>query len=104
MLEIKADFKVGDVVSFKLLSGEEWISKIQEITEDSFIFKKPMGVQLTPQGLAFVPAIMTGGEIESVTILKSNIMAMCKSEAQANSQYIKATTGLEVTSTGGLQL
>ena len=53
MLKVKS-YEKGDVVSVKLVSGDEIVTKIGNITEDSYAFEKPVTLSVTLQGMGLL--------------------------------------------------
>ena len=59
-------FKKGDIVSIKLISGEEIVTKLGNDGPD-WEFVKPVVLSVTPQGMGLAPYIMTA-EAKKLTI------------------------------------
>lgn len=90
---------VGDVVTVKLLSGEEIVGRIAERTIDSVYLAKPVQIILQPVGpkqigLEFMPVL---GSVSDPTI-QIPLMAMSIRPVRTGDDvvrsYIQATTGL----------
>lgn len=83
----------GDVVSIKLINGEEIIARFDEETSDAVKVTKPLSVNLGPQGLGMIPFIFLGNK-ERVTLKQQHILAMVPSKKEAADQYMQGTTGI----------
>lgn len=83
----------GDVVSIKLISGEEIIARLEEDTADSVKISKPLAVTLGPQGLGMIPFMFLVNKDE-VTLKHQHILAMGPSKKDAADQYMQGTTGI----------
>lgn len=92
-------FKPNDVVTMKLVTGEEIITKFISSDESSFKISKPLVLSITAQGPAMTPFLFTA-EIEGeITILKALTVAIAKTEKTTANQYIKGTTGIQPATT-----
>ena len=83
----------GDVVSIKLISGEEIIARLDSETADTVKVTKPLTVSLGPQGLGMIPFVFLG-EKETVTLKQAHILVMMPSKKDAADQYMQGTTGI----------
>ncbi len=83
----------GDVVSIKLISGEELIARLDSETNDTVKITKPLTVSLGPQGLGMIPFVFLGNK-ETVTLKQSHILVMMPSKKDAADQYMQGTTGI----------
>jgi hypothetical protein len=83
----------GDVVSIKLISGEELIARFEEETSDVVKVSKPLTVSLGPQGLGMIPFVFLGNK-EKITLKQQHVIAMMPSKKEAADQYMQGTTGI----------
>ena len=93
---IEKPFKSGDIVSLKLSSGEELISKLEEDSEEFYKISKPLMVAATPQGLGLAPYMFTAEQDAFIKIAKRNIICIVPTEKDMASQYIQNTTGIKL--------
>lgn len=84
---------IGEVVSIKLISGEEIIARLEEDNSDAVKLNRPLSVSIGPQGLGMMPFMFLNGA-DNVTIKQSHIIAMCIAKKDAADQYIQGTTGI----------
>ena len=92
---IEKTISKGDVVSFKLASGEEVVAKIDELLDDKYIVTKPLMLTMSEKGLALAPFMFTIEPLAKIQFNASNILCVfTKTEKQMASQYIATTTGL----------
>jgi len=100
----------GDVASLKLVTGDEILAKVTEVTADSMTIQRPMLISVgmderTRQvGIQMVPYFLLCADYEAkLTIKNSHIIVAALANDQAKAGYIQNTTGLTVaTSTNGL--
>jgi hypothetical protein len=83
----------GDVVSIKLLNGDEIIARYEDENSDEITISRPLAVTVGPQGLGMMPWIFLGNK-EKFTLKKSHIFVTVPSKKEAADQYIQGTTGI----------
>jgi hypothetical protein len=83
----------GDVVSLKLINGDEIIARFEDDNESTIKITKPLAITVGPQGLGMMPWIFLG-EKETVTIKKEHVFVMIPSKKDAANQYMQGTTGI----------
>jgi hypothetical protein len=94
--------KEGDVVCFRLITGDEIIGKITKLTRDEVSIKKPCTVVAGPQGAGLAPASLLGDPEHPVVYQRSAIVAIMKPRGDAESAYTSMETGLQVPTNQGL--
>lgn len=90
---VQKTYTQNDIISFKLISGEEIVAKLVSETADSFQISKPLTAVLGQQGVGFVQAFLTA-EPTSVELLKSNCIMHSKSVEEVKKYYISTTSGI----------
>jgi len=107
MLTIQPPYKINDVVTIKLVSGEELIAKLTEINTDSFTVTRPLVFTINPQNgqAMIIPWLMSvePKEPTPMTINKSATIVVTKTVKQIADNYTQATSGI-VTAPAGLRL
>ena len=83
----------GEVVSIKLISGEEIIARLDAEDKDTVTLAKPLSVSIGPQGLGMMPFMFLNSS-NIVNIKLSHIIAMGVAKKDASDQYIQGTTGI----------
>ena len=84
---------VGEVVSIKLISGEEIIARLEEETTDYVKVSKPLTVSLGPQGLGMIPFVFLA-QSETIKLNMNHVMVLSLSKKDAADQYVQGTTGI----------
>jgi hypothetical protein len=91
---------IGDIVTVKLVSGEEIVGRLQDRTIDSIFLVKPLSIHIEPVsqqeiGLSFAPVL---GSVEQETTLQLPLLGLAirpvKTNADVTANYIRLTTGL----------
>lgn len=90
---INKGFSSGDIVSLKLINGDELIARFESETADEVTVVKPLAITLGPQGLGMMPWMFLG-EKDTMTLKKNHLFAMVSSKKDAADQYMQGTTGI----------
>ncbi len=83
----------GDVVSLKLINGDEIIARLESDDQHGITVSKPLAITMSAQGLGMIPWIFLG-EKDSYTIKREHIFVMVPSKKDAADQYMQGTTGI----------
>ena len=83
----------GDVVSLKLINGDEIIARLDTDDHHGITVTKPLAITVGPQGLGMMPWIFLGNKV-TVTIKREHIFVMVPSKKDAADQYMQGTTGI----------
>lgn len=86
----------GEVVTLKLMSGEELIAKYVEETGKGHTLNKPMVLSMGPQGMGMIPFAITVDMEKEITINASAVIAIETTEKQFADAYIQNTTGIKL--------
>lgn len=87
---------VGEVVTFKLTSGEEIVAKLVEDNPTTYKLGRPMVIGMGPTGPALMPYLFTVDPNKDVKLNKSVIAMTEATEKQFADQFIKSTTGIQL--------
>jgi hypothetical protein len=83
----------GDVVSLKLINGDEIIARLESDDQNGITITKPLAITAGPQGLGMIPWIFLGSK-ETITLKREHIFVMIPSKKEAADQYMQGTTGI----------
>lgn len=86
----------GEVVTIKLVTGEELIGKLVEDGPMYYKINKPMVLTASQQGLGMAPFLFTVNPEKPVRILKSAIMVVEATDKMFSDNYIQGTTGIKL--------
>ena len=92
-------FKPNDIVTLKLITGEEIITKLISTEDNFYKVNKPLVLSMTQQGPAMTPFLLTAELEAEITLPKTSVIAMAKTESSTSNHYIKGTTGIEPATT-----
>lgn len=94
---IETPFTTGDIVTFKMVSGDELVGKLTAIHDNrSYEVSKPHGVMMGKDSFALVPWILTVDPDKNVSVQWNSVAAISKTYDSVAKEYIKRTTGLIV--------
>lgn len=89
-------YKVNDVVSLKLSSGEEVIGKLDEEKADSYVISKPRMITAMQEGIGLAP-FMFSVSVDAKSVIKmQNVLCITKTEEGFAKQYIEGTTDFKL--------
>lgn len=86
----------GEVITLKLVSGEEIIAKLVEEAISYYVVTKPMVVAITQQGSGLMPYLFTVHPDKEIKIFKSAIALVEATDKDFSNQFIQATTGIKL--------
>ena len=93
---IETPYKVGDTVSFKLVSGEEIVARLEDETEKSYTLKKPMVLVAQQQGLGLAPFMFSVSPDGKFVLQANSVSCIAKTEAEIGKQYTSQTSGIQM--------
>jgi len=91
---IETPYKVNDVVSIKLSSGEELVGKLVDESGDTVTLSKPLMLSMTQKGMGLAPYMFTVDPESKISFNEKNIITLAKTMETMAKQYIQSTTGL----------
>jgi hypothetical protein len=92
-LLINKGFSNGDIVSLKLINGDELIARFESETGDDITIDRPLALTMAREGLGMIPWMMLGDK-SAITLKKSHVFAVVSSQKDAADQYMQGTTGI----------
>ena len=84
----------NDIVSFKLISGEEIVTKYIRQTDTAFVIYKPLSLMPGPQGMALAQAVMSSRLDQELDLMKSAVVMHSLSREEMVSAWYEATSGI----------
>lgn len=83
----------GDVVSLKLLNGDEIIARFDSETLEEIKIEKPLALTMSGSGLGMIPWLFLGDK-NVISLKKAHVFCMVPSKKDAADQYMQGTTGI----------
>jgi len=93
MLITKTQYTVGDVISIKLVTGEELITRLESETDEVLVVRSPLAITMGAQGVGMIPWVLLA-DTKKCTISKSHVVAAILTKKEAADQYTQSTSGL----------
>lgn len=91
---IETPYKNGDVVTVRLSSGEELVTKLDNETDTTVSISKPLSAMMSEKGLAMLPFLMTVDPETKLTLNKNQITCIVKPVKEIADHYIQTTSGI----------
>ena len=88
-------YEKDDIVTFKLVNGDEIVAKMVEATNDGFVINKPCTVMPSQRGIGLLQSLFTSELGKSVTLGKNHVMFHATTQKEIVNHYIQTTTGIE---------
>lgn len=99
---VSKKYNEGDIVTFKVVNGDEIIAKVVSENIDSYEIENPATVIPSQQGLGLLSSLFTANPQLKTRLLKSHIMLDALTVNPWTNHYIQATTGVEIASAGDI--
>jgi hypothetical protein len=90
---IEKGMSPGDVVSLKLINGDELIARLEVENVATIKISKPLAITIGAQGLGMMPWLFLGDK-DTITLQQNHVFTMVPSKKDAADQYIQSTTGI----------
>jgi hypothetical protein len=86
----------GEVVTFKLTSGEEIVAKLVEDGAAFYKLSRPMVIGMGQQGPGLMPYLFTVHPYKEVKLNKGVVAMAEATDKQFADQFIQSTTGIKL--------
>jgi len=87
---------VGEIMTLKLNSGEELVTKIVAVDGDNITIVDPVSIAPSQGGVGLIPSLFTNKMHSNVQLNTTNVVLMGDTDESVKIKYIEATTGLKV--------
>lgn len=95
-------YDAHDIVTFKLVNGDEVVAKIIEDQEDAFLVSKPTTVVPSNQGIGLVQSLFVADLSKDIAIAKAHVMMHAPVVDKMRDHYIQTVTGIQTVSAGSI--
>ena len=102
MLISKNGYNTDDIISFKILNGDEIVAKLVSEDDDSFTVVKPMAIVPSPQGIALMSALFSVELGKHIRLDKKHVMLNGPTVDQIADHYREVTSGIQLPKKGGI--
>jgi hypothetical protein len=83
----------GDIVSIKLINGDEIIARLEKDDNNGITINKPLALTMSGGGLGMIPWVFLGDK-DTMTLKREHVFVMVTSKKDAAKQYLEGTTGI----------
>jgi hypothetical protein len=90
---INKGFSAGDVVSIKILNGDEIIARFESEDKETVTISRPLALTMGQGGLGMIPWVFLGNS-EKITLQRNHVFFVVASKKEAADQYMEGTTGI----------
>jgi hypothetical protein len=90
---IQKPIAANDIVSIKLINGDELIARLEEENGETYKFNRPLALTMQGGGLGMIQWILLGDR-ETISLRKDHIFAVVPAKKDAADQYMQGTTGI----------
>jgi len=91
---VNKGFSSGDIVSIKLINGDEILARFESETNEDVTITRPLVLTMNhTDGLGMMPWIILSAK-ELITIDKRKFFVMVPCKPDAAKQYMEGTTGI----------
>lgn len=84
----------GEVITFKLTSGEEIVAKLLENGPMYYKLSRPMVIGMGPKGPGLMPYLFTVHPDKEIKLAKSTVTVAESTDKTFADQFIETTTGI----------
>jgi len=99
---IQKEYSAGDIVSFKIVTTEEIVGKIVEVTKDGFVVNRPCTIIPSQQGIGLMQSLISADINNNILLRNEHVIMHAVSIDDIAAHYIRTTTGVQVSSKGGI--
>ena len=93
---IETAIKDGDIVSFKLSSGEEIVARLKSQDAKSYTLHKPMVLIMQQQGMGLAPFMFSVSPDAKFNLQVSSVSCVAKTEDEIAKQYTASTSNIQM--------
>lgn len=92
----------NDIVSFKLVNGDEIVAKLTDENDNEFTISKPCTVMPSPKGLGLIQSLFTSDLNRDIKLEKRHVMMHALTQKDVESHYIQTVTGIQTAPAGSI--
>ena len=96
MLISKSNYDAGDVITFKLVNGDEIIARVVEQTTTGFVVDRPCTVMPSAKGIGLIQSMFTSETARKVSLDNQHVLMHAPTIKDMVAHYTKTTSGIEL--------
>ena len=90
----------GDILCFKIVTGDEIVAKLVEATPTGFVVNRPCTVIPSNQGLGLMQSLISADINNNVTLKFEHVVMHGPVITDIENHYIRTTTGIQPAKSG----
>lgn len=102
MLLTTKRYDANDIVTLKLVNGDEVVAKIKQDTNDEFVVTKPCAVLPSAKGLGLVQCMFSADTEVEIHIARSHVMMHAPSMKDMRDYYTEVVSGIKPATASGI--
>lgn len=102
MLISNSNYVKGDIISLKLVNGDEVVAELVERSDTSWVLARPMVVVGGAKGIGLIQAMFSLPATKGIEVSSDHVMMHCETVDQLRDHYIELTTGIKPVSKGSI--
>lgn len=92
---IKKGYSANDIVTFKIMNGDELVASVVNEHDDHYVIAQPMSVVPSQQGIGLMQALFSIEPKSEVVLKKDHVMLHNKTIDAIADHYRELTTGIK---------
>ena len=102
---VKKGYNEGNIVSFKLVNGDEVVAKLISTELDKFVVARPCTVVPSAQGIGLMQSLFCGDiNTNTVELRFDHVLMHAPVIKEIEDHYLTTTTGIKTVSKGSLAI
>ena len=93
-------YEPGDILCFKLVTGDEVVAKLVEGNTDGYVVNRPCTVIPSNQGLGLMQSLISADINNNVTLKFEHVVMHGPVITDIENHYIRTTTGIQPAKSG----
>lgn len=93
---IETPYKANDTITIKTTGGDEIVARYVEENDKAILVSKPLALMATQQGMGLAPYAFTIPQDSKLSLNKSAVVFVCKTDPEMAKQYMTSTTGIQL--------
>lgn len=102
MLVSNNSFDAGDIVTMKLVNGDEIVAKVLKDDLLAFTIDRPCTVMPSAKGMGLVQSLFTADTKRQIILNKQHVMMAALSVDAMVKHYLETTTGIQPVTAGSV--
>lgn len=94
MLISKSSYDAGDILTFKIVNGDELVAKLVNETATAYVVERPCTVVPSAKGIGLLQSLFTGEVEQQVTLEKQHVIMHAATVKDVKNHYIQTTSGI----------